>query len=216
VALSTTPDRRAALKSRHREAILRAARDLVDERGGPGFGVDELAERADVARRTVFNHFASLDEVLLTLCGDALDVLIDDFVGAVAALPRGGGTRSSMFDEIAQTLRSADLPSAIVRIASILGTPVPTEDDPRGRALSEVAFARAATRLLAEVLRRNPGVDVLDAELLVGSMMNGVIVVSGYWIRDTGIDLGPAGRTAWHDLLTRLIDSVRSGYTAPS
>jgi len=51
-------DRRAALKAKHRAAILQAARDLVDERGGRGFSVDELAARADVARRTVFNHFS--------------------------------------------------------------------------------------------------------------------------------------------------------------
>ncbi|AMM22305.1 hypothetical protein AX769_08920 [Frondihabitans sp. PAMC 28766] len=205
-----TPDRRAALKARHRAAILRAARELVDERDGAHFSVDELAERADIARRTVFNHFASLDEVLLTLCADVLEIVIDDFIGAVAAAPVGADTRASMFDELAQTIAKTDLPSAIVSIGRIIGTPDP--DDPRGRALSDEAFARAAARLVTEVSRRHPTADPLEAELLVSSLMSGVIVIATRWVLHTGVRLDKAGRLAWDELVARLIDSVRAGY----
>ncbi|GAA4664494.1 TetR/AcrR family transcriptional regulator [Frondihabitans cladoniiphilus] len=213
-APTVAPDRRAALKARHRSAILAAARELVDERGGPQFTVDELAERADVARRTIFNHFASLDEVLLRLCGDALDVLIDDFVATVAAAPVGEGTRASLFDDIASSIRSTDLPGAIASITIVFGPPDP--DDPRGRALSDEAFARVAARLLDEVVPRNPGVDRLEAEILVGSLINGIIVVAGHWVRSTGIRLDDEGRDAWQGLLTTMIESVRSGYRPTS
>lgn len=213
-AAPTAPDRRAALKARHRSAILQAAQDLVDERGGPGFSVDELADRADVARRTVFNHFASMDEVLLALCGHALGVLIDDFVGAVAATPKGDGSRSAMFDEIAQTLSSADLPSAIAKIGTVMGAPEQLGvEDPRGRALSDEAFARVAERLVTEVRRRYPEADVLEIELLVGSLMNGVIVVAKHWIVNNGLSLDEAARADWHHLLSRLVASVRTGYS---
>lgn len=211
---SASPDRRAALKARHREAILDAARALIDERGGPRFTVDELWKRADVARRTVFNHFSSIDEILLTLCGDALDVIIDDFLAAVAATPVGDGTRSSMFDELAETLRSADLPVAIASIVRIIGDPSP--DDPRGHTLSDIAFARAADRLMDEVGHRNPGVDELEVELLVGSLMNGVIVIARHWVLRTGARLDDDARSQWHVLLGTLIDSVRSGYSPTS
>lgn len=206
----SAPDRRAALKARHRAAILRAARELVDERSGPHFTVEELAERADIARRTVFNHFASLDEVLLTLCASVLDVIIDDFVGAVAAAPVGDDTHASMFDELAQTIASTDLPSVIAQIALVLGEP--DDDDARGRALSDEAFARAAARLLVEVTRRHPSADPFDAELLVSSLMSGVIVVAKHWILHTGVRLDETGRKAWNDLVVRLTDSVRTGY----
>jgi AcrR family transcriptional regulator len=214
VLSSTSPDRRAALKARHREAILDAARALVREQGGPRFSVDELAQRADVARRTIFNHFASLDEVLLTLCGDALAVIIDDFIAAVAAAPTGDGSRSSVFEELAQTLRSADIPSAIANIAAIIGEPTP--GDPRGRALSDEAFARAGDRLVEAVSHRNPSADPLEIEFLVGSLMNGVIVVAKHWITTTGVRLDDEGRDAWQHLLSRLIDTVRSGYEPAS
>jgi TetR/AcrR family transcriptional regulator of autoinduction and epiphytic fitness len=114
-------DRRAVLKSRHRAAIIDAAQQLVEERGGPNFTADELADRADVARRTIFNHFSSVDEVLLTLCSNALEVLIDDFVADVAAAPDGDGTRAALFEQIAQTMRKTDPPSEISTIARIIG-----------------------------------------------------------------------------------------------
>lgn len=203
-------DRRSALKTRHRAAILRAARELVGERGGPRFSVEELADRADVARRTVFNHFASIDEVLLTLCDEVLDVLIDDFVAVVAATPVGDRTRASMFDEIADTFRSADLPRAITTIVQILGTPA-TEDS-RGQVLGNTAFSRVGDRLVEEVQRRNADTDPLDAELLVSSLMSGIIVISTHWITLTGAVVNDRSRREWQRLLSRLIDAVRSGY----
>ena len=106
-------DRRAALKAKHRAAILQAARDLIDERGGRDFSVDDLAARADIARRTVFNHFASLDEVLLAVCEQELSVIIDRFLADMARTPVGDGSRASMFDELESAARGADLAPAI-------------------------------------------------------------------------------------------------------
>lgn len=204
------PDLRAALKARHRAAILDAARALVADAGGPEFGVDELAARAGIARRTVFNHFASLDEVLLTLCDESLDVLIDDFIAAVAASPTRNGGLASMFDELANTLRDTDLPAAIVRVSTILGGH--TSDDSRKRILSDSAFSRASTRLLQAVTRRYPDVDALDAELLISSMMSGVIVISEHWSLSHQLRLDADSRAEWHRLVTRLIHNVRAGY----
>lgn len=211
MAIAPSTNRRDALKARHRLAILNAAHELVAEHGGPGFNVDELAARADVARRTVFNHFTSVDEILVTLCVEALDVLVDEFVGTVAALPLGDDSRAAMFNEIAETLRASDLPAAIAHMVGIFGEP--GNDPIRERALSDRAFALAADGLLAEVLRRHPQTDRFDAELLVGSLMNGVIVAARYWIQFSGVRLDPEGRAAWQQLLDRLISSMRSGYT---
>lgn len=209
---STPPDRRAALKARHRAAILAAARELVDERNGAKFSVDELADRADVARRTVFNHFASIDEVLLELAAAALDVIIDDFVIAITATPVRDASRASMFDDLEETLRSVDLPAVITSLATILGDP--EGDDARGRALTDVAFSRLSERLIPEVVRRYPQADPLDAELLVSSLFSGVIVIATRWITASYGRLDAASRTEWRALLNRLTDNVRSGYRA--
>jgi TetR/AcrR family transcriptional regulator of autoinduction and epiphytic fitness len=204
-------DRRAALKAKHRAAILQAARDLVDERGGRGFSVDELAARADVARRTVFNHFSSLDEILLTVCEEVLSVIIDRFLSDIANTPVGDGSRSAMFDELESAARGADLAPAIARMATILGEP-DDETDAKAAILTQTAFARVTGRLRVEVLRRHPAADELDAALLVDSLMSGIVVIAEHWLTTTGPRLDQEALDDWDALLARLVHSVRSGY----
>jgi TetR/AcrR family transcriptional regulator of autoinduction and epiphytic fitness len=69
--------------------------------------VDELAERADVARRTVFDHFAPVDDVLLAVCAETLAVVVDDFLDSVSRMRGSDGGRASMFDELAAGSPSA-------------------------------------------------------------------------------------------------------------
>ena len=62
----TAPDRRARRRAEGRQRVFRAAVDLFVERGFDATTMDDIADRADVARATVFNYFqrktAFLDE----------------------------------------------------------------------------------------------------------------------------------------------------------
>lgn len=205
-----TTDRRTALKARTRRAILDAADGLIRERRGSQFTVDELAERADVSRRTVFNHFGSLDDVVLSICTERLNEVIHQVQEVASATPVGDGTRASMFDELAMTLRGADLPAAITYLAGALG-PLAEGNDPRAQALAEEAFSRVADHLGAELLRRYPGADLLDVRLLVSSLVHGVAVIALHWATTTD-PAAPDARAAWDALVDRLIHSVRAGY----
>lgn len=208
--VTTTTDRRSALKAKHRAAILQAARDLIDDRGGRGFSVDDLAARADIARRTVFNHFASLDEVLLAVCEQELSVIIDRFLADMARTPVGDGSRASMFEELESAARGADLAPAISGMYRIIGEP--GKEDPKAAVLTQTAFSRVTDRLRDEVARRHPGADPLDTALLVDSLMSGIVVIADHWLTHDGPDLTPDALRAWDDLLGRLVHSVRSGY----
>ncbi|OIH94399.1 TetR/AcrR family transcriptional regulator [Curtobacterium sp. MCBA15_001] len=205
-------DRRAALKAKHRAAILQAARDLIQERGGRDFSVDDLAARADIARRTVFNHFSSLDEVLLAVCEQELSVIIDRFLTDVAATPVGDGSRAAMFDELESAARGADLAPAIASMYRILGEP--ERENQKAAVLTQTAFTRVTDRLRAEVVRRHPGADELDTALLVESLMSGIVVIAEHWLRTTGPRTDQPALDAWDALLARLVHSVRSGYMA--
>lgn len=208
--VTLTTDRRAALKAKHRAAILQAARDLIDDRGGREFSVDDLAARADIARRTVFNHFASLDEVLLAVCEQELSVIIDRFLADMARTPVGDGSRASMFDELESAARGADLASAISSMYRILGDP--GKDDPKAAVLTQTAFSRVTERLRDEVARRYPAADPLDAALLVESLMSGIVVIAEHWLTTDGPAIDDRSVAAWDALLARLVHSVRSGY----
>ena len=208
-------DRRAALKARHRQAILDAADALIAERGGPRFSVDELAERADVSRRTIFNHFSGLDAVVMTLGTAAITDAVERFQTATAAIaaPTVVGTRASLFDEVTLALRSVDLPAVIAYLWRVLDA---ENEGPGGPNVMQDVFSRATEHLSADAARRNIEVDDLDVELLVSSVMHGIAVIAVHWVRRTDGALDDASRAVWTELLDRLIDTVRTGYAAPA
>ena len=204
-------DRRAALKARHRQAILDAAAELIRERGKPRFSVDELAERADVARRTVFNHFASLDDIVLITCTRVLTDAVEEFRAATKANSRGNGSRDSLFTEIAAAVQGMDLPSVIAYLWGVLA-----EDGEDGRSQSAMqdVFARATEQLSLELAGRSTALDHFEAEILVSSLINGVAVAARNWIMLTGASLDAKSRAIWDELLGRLLVAVRSGYAS--
>jgi TetR/AcrR family transcriptional regulator, cholesterol catabolism regulator len=64
--------------------IRRAALELFHEKGYDATTVEEIAERADVAKGTFFNHFPRKDALLLALGEEVLD-RIEEQLGPVAA-----------------------------------------------------------------------------------------------------------------------------------
>ena len=196
-------DRRAALKARHRRAILDAAHTLIAE--GHRFSVDELAERADVSRRTIFNHFASIDDVVTTVCTEMLGAAIAGFRTTVTS-----GARASMFEDVAEALRATDVPGIIAFLWRALGGFAP--GDPRATQIFHATFTRTSEEMGRELARRYPEADPLDAGILVSSLMNGTVVVATHWLVVTGADTDPGSRDLWKQLLERLIDTVRTGY----
>lgn len=206
---SLVPDRRAALKAKHRQAIVDAADALIAERGAPRFSVDELAERADVSRRTVFNHFASLDDVVMTACTRVLTGAVDEFRAATAATPVGDGTRASLFSEIIAAMQGIDLPAVVSYLWGVLGD---DGSDPRSHSLIQDVFTRVTEQLSVEMAQRSPATDPFEAEILVSSLMNGISVVARHWIERTGAVVDPSSRAVWDDLLDRMTTNVRAGY----
>ncbi|WP_461169690.1 TetR/AcrR family transcriptional regulator [Arthrobacter sp. Z1-15] len=202
-------DRRAALKNRHRQAIVDAAAALMDERSGTDFTVEELAERADVSRRTVFNHFSSLDDVVVEVCSDALGSVIE----GLADVPVGDGTNASMMDEMAAVLRAADLVAPLAYLTRVLGRPA-AQPSPRQALMTLRVFTEVSNLLLAAVLLRRPDADKLDLHLLVGSLAGGVGVLYHHWAAETGAVDTPESRQVWSRQLERLIEAVRYGHCA--
>lgn len=206
--LTILPDRRAALKSRHRQAIVDAAASLMEEREGRDFTVEELALRADVSRRTVFNHFSSIDDVVAEVCSGVLGSLMESLVSA----PTEDGTApGSVFEELARAFRSADLVGAMAYLTRVLGG----GQDPASpwqalmtmRTLTEVS-----DRLTAELQRRRPGVDGLSISLLVAALTGGMGVLYHHWAEATGAVDTADSRRVWDELLERLIQTVGTGH----
>jgi TetR/AcrR family transcriptional regulator, cholesterol catabolism regulator len=71
------PDRRSRREQEIRGRILEAAIACFLERGYEATTIDEIAERADVARATVFNHYAEKQELLTAYLARRRQELVD-------------------------------------------------------------------------------------------------------------------------------------------
>lgn len=210
-------DRREALKARHRRAIVDAAAELMSEIGGTDFTVDRLAARADVSRRTVFNHFKTVDDITLEVFREMLAVILDGVDANLAASDEG----TSMFDRVAGALRATDLVTPINELTRIFQT----EDcgpghvlaigdralNPRQAVLFERALTDLGTRIAATTLRHHPSADPMEVELMCGALIGGALVVVRRWERATqGADTAES-RRVWNELLDRMIGTYRDG-----
>lgn len=206
-AASAATDRRTALRDRHRRALLDAAAELMAEAGGAGFTVDELAARADVARRTVFNHFASLDDVVTTVCTELLSGVVDRILASTAA--SGRASSSSIFDELVHALRTTDVVGPMAFVTHALGDP---EAHPGRAALLLRTMHDLSARVAGALAQRHPDADPLEVRILVNSLVSGLTVLHEPWYAATGGADDDRSRRVWDELLDRLVDNVRAGY----
>jgi AcrR family transcriptional regulator len=71
-------------KSEAHDKIIESASQLFIERGARSVSMDEIAERADMARRTLFNHFSTKDALLYAVAAPILEdaiALAEDRLG---------------------------------------------------------------------------------------------------------------------------------------
>jgi len=208
-------DRRAALKARHRAAIVGAARDLIDEHGVHALSADQLADRADVARRTLFNHFSSLDEIVVACLEAELQAALASVEDAAEAATRaadGPTATATPLGDLEDLLHAPDLAGAVVRISRLLGGP---GDSTRAERVQQEAVRHVSAPLVARLLARHPGLTPLDAALVTTTVMNGMAVLAAAWLEETGGVLDDAARRRWGELLDHLFATLRRGFPAP-
>ncbi|HEX3939170.1 MAG TPA: TetR/AcrR family transcriptional regulator [Xanthobacteraceae bacterium] len=83
-AAARTPQRQARAAAR-RDAILAAALDEFSAKGFAAARLDDVAKRADVAKGTIYLHFADKESLFQEL----IRVMLSPMIGAIAALGAG-------------------------------------------------------------------------------------------------------------------------------
>jgi TetR/AcrR family transcriptional regulator len=81
----TTRARREREKEERRQSILQAARAVFFENGFHRATVDDVAERAEVSKGTVYLYYESKETILAFLLLEGLDELVDTLAAAYAA-----------------------------------------------------------------------------------------------------------------------------------
>ena len=197
-------------------AIVDAARALATEHGADGFTVEGVARAAGVSRRTVFNHFATVDDLLVAVCeqilAEASTALLEQVDHGTAALPDGEAGGRAALDAVGEAAREVDLATAIVTIHRMLGCPEP--DDERAQSSPAPPSATSAARCASGCTPAPPGLDPVDLELGLALLFAGITTIAGLWLEahpDLDLDVSSKARADWDRLLDRVLHRLRTG-----
>ncbi|SFB21775.1 transcriptional regulator, TetR family [Nocardioides alpinus] len=217
VICSTPSDRRSHLRGQRHAAIVEAARALATEHGADGFTVEGVATVAGVSRRTVFNHFSGIDQLLVAVCEQIFTEvtveLLESLDRGTASLPQGAAGSRAALDALCESTRSVDLPAAIATVHRVLGRPDPADE--RADTIARTALEHVVGRLRERLVARAPGVDALDLELTLTLLTSGLAAIGQRWVEDhhdLPTDVPTSARTDWDHLLDRLLHRLRTGY----
>ena len=147
----------------HRERVLRAATSSFLARGY-GSSVDDIARRAGVAKQTVYQHFASKEELFKAVAGD--------LAKRVMVKLEGGDTRQSLIRFAVEYRKRALGAQGIATFRTLV------PEVPRFRAVARDMYANTAgemVRRLAQFLKER--LDAPDPEFsaeMLMSMLAGV------------------------------------------
>ncbi|MFD4752037.1 TetR/AcrR family transcriptional regulator [Streptomyces sp. NPDC058426] len=82
----TGDDRNTRRRARTRQALLRAARQVLAEDGDTSVSIQEIAQRADVGFGSFYNHFSSKTELFEAAVEDALEEFGSTFDARLASV----------------------------------------------------------------------------------------------------------------------------------
>ncbi len=142
-----------------RDALAAAAVRLAAERGADRVTVEDIAAAADVSPRTFFNHFATKEEAFVAHDVDRAHALLARLREEpldVPAWPLLTGALGDLIDDAGHDREE-------VRSLFAIHT------DPAVLAHQQLTYAAIETDLLAELTRRLPGGDRMQARLLAGT-----------------------------------------------
>jgi AcrR family transcriptional regulator len=180
---------RRADADRNRAALLAAAARLFDERS-PEVPLDEIAKAAGVANATLYRHFATRAELILTVYAQE----VADLVELAERLQGAGDPDRALTDWLRAFVR---------HVAGKRDLALALPDEPAGRRGALFAEWHAAMRTAAEQLLERAQ---------AGGTVRGDVRASDLLALTAGIAM--TGLPA--DALERLLDLARDGYSPPS
>lgn len=199
-----TTTRRELNKTRTRDALLTAARELSASEGIDALTVEAIAERAGVSRRTFFNYFAGIETALAAATSTSLQAIAQTF------LSRPVGEHP--LEAIITSLREQPLNEELARwIAAVSRSK--NECDVPAR-LSRIWQAHRDWLVGLAHERIGTGADPLLTMSLAGSVMSAVEAAEHVWLQEIDpTNVTDTDIARFNELIIQALDHVRSGWT---
>ncbi|MFI6905746.1 TetR/AcrR family transcriptional regulator [Nonomuraea sp. NPDC050394] len=184
-----------------REAIVRAATELFTRRGFARTTVADIAERAGVAPRTFFLHFASKEDVLF----HHIERYVEIAVARVSALPAGTTAWEAVQRAVESLVDALDVADTNIDALAPVRVLVVRESGGMPPSLA-VRLHGVQTRILDAIAGRYPGLDMLRCAAHLGACVGAVSAVASW-------DAVPSART---DAMRHAIALAGTGFTTPT
>ncbi|MDR1823892.1 MAG: TetR/AcrR family transcriptional regulator [Bifidobacteriaceae bacterium] len=192
-------------KVANHRAIIEAAVRLSEERGLGHFTADELAEAAGVSRRTIFNHFASVDHAAYEGVFAEVENMLQHWIAAMASLSPDTTALPPAFQAMSQAILAEDLAPAFKRITQLLAAG--SDVDMSFVFWEQGVLQRLGTAMTETIMAAAPRLPRLEVEVMVASTLSAVAVVFTEWLQTP-----KPSRPALRRLLTRAVEQVGRGY----
>ena len=196
--------------SSSRDAILAAIDATIEGGELSELTATGLAHKAGVSRRTIFNHFASLDEAVVEHCAQVFSALGN------AILERDTNpetaTVADLFHNTANALVEADLPEQIAYFDQVINS-FSSRQEKTNQLFGQV-FGQLSYAFQTGLQQKYPNISVLDIRLTVGSLFLAVSLCAREWVPKYSPVPGHLSRKAredWQENLQHAFARLESG-----
>lgn len=205
-----TLDKHQALKLENNRSIKLAALALSEERGIGNFTVEELANRAQVSRRTFFNHFGSIHEATRAGLRDILLEASETAMVAISTSTESTGplSQTQLFDLAANALMGIDFSPTVTRMCNVLGV---QHQSPESQAWFGEVFTAVVADFRELLAQRAPEIPELNRNLLVEALLASLRISAELWL-DLGEVSKPNSASSLRDLQAQAIALLRNGF----
>lgn len=198
------PSARLRQREETRAAIARAAFRVIRRQGATCLTAEAVAAEAGVSRRTIFNHFASLDEALRPLAR----VWFDAFIGRLSTRP----VDEPLIDSLTH-LAMQPMPAESAEM--LIALSVAREQSPQARTVIHGILDSWAEWFTIALRERDPHCSEVEIALLARLIPTLAESVSQVWL--AGLDGPPSlADLAHHRMLTQhAVRYLRAGFRSP-
>ena len=183
-----------------KEAILAALETIIEGGNLGALTATGLAREAGVSRRTIFNHFESLDEAVVEYCAQKIltlgNIILDH------GEPSPTANAGDLFQNTATALLEADLADLIANFDQVIKGF--SQRQTKTRQLSEQVFGQLSIDFRKRLTSKYPNVSVFDMRLTVGALFFAVSVCTRQWVEKYSPIPGkvsPEARRQWQETL---------------
>ncbi|MDR1799831.1 MAG: TetR/AcrR family transcriptional regulator [Bifidobacteriaceae bacterium] len=192
-------------KVANHRALIEAAIRLSEERGLGRFTADELAAAAGVSRRTVFNHFDSVDQAVYEALFSGMEEILRQAVTAMHHLPPETDRLGQAFDFLERAILALDLRPAFQRLSQLLAEGADTD-------LTFMVWQRTVMQQIGEelsdaIVQAAPRLDRFEVTVMAGSALAACAIAYTEWASAPDVDGTALGR-----IVGKALHQLKKGY----